>query len=256
MTLKLAHYETDVRRNERLRTLDQLGAGLAHQLRNAAAGSRMAIELHQRDCPLTPGDESLAVVLRQLRLMESYLQRFLSLSKPARAIHARAEVTELIDEVLTLMRPTSIHVDVGLEFTRPMQPLFLRGDPENVRQLLTNLVGNAIDAAALGSPSPPRVIVAAEQAADGRGIITVCDTGSGPPETVASRLGEAFVTSKPDGVGLGLFVARQIAEAHQGSLDWERRNGWTCFRFAFPLDSATIEFSEDRPKHGASFDCG
>jgi len=58
MAARLAQYENDVRRSERLRTLGQLGAGLAHQLRNAAAGGRIAIELHRKDCPAGAGDES------------------------------------------------------------------------------------------------------------------------------------------------------------------------------------------------------
>ena len=81
MTGRLGQYEREVRRSEQLRTLAQLGAGMAHQLRNAATGSRMAIELHQRQCAAGAA-EALDVALRQLRLMESYLQRFLTLSRP------------------------------------------------------------------------------------------------------------------------------------------------------------------------------
>jgi hypothetical protein len=94
-----------------------------------------------------------------------------------------------------------------------------------------------VEAAKLGSSVPPRVLVAATPAGQGRGMVSVQDTGPGPAPSIADRLGEAFVTSKPDGVGLGLFVARQIAEAHHGSLEWERREGWTSFRFEFPLDA-------------------
>ena len=83
MTERLGQYEREVRRSEQLRTLGQLGAGMAHQLRNAATGGRMAIELHQRQCAAA-NVEDLEVALRQLRLMESYLQRFLTLSRPKR----------------------------------------------------------------------------------------------------------------------------------------------------------------------------
>ena len=85
MTERLSQYEREVRRSEQLRTLGQLGAGMAHQLRNAATGGRMAIELHQRQCAAA-GGEDLEVALRQLRLMESYLQRFLTLSRPKRQV--------------------------------------------------------------------------------------------------------------------------------------------------------------------------
>jgi signal transduction histidine kinase len=247
MAARLAEYESDVRRSERLRTLGQLGAGLAHQLRNAAAGGRMAIELHRQDCPAGSGDESLEVALRQLRLMESYLQRFLSLSKPGPAACEAIDLAALVDDVLGLLRPTYTHMGVDVDFARPAEPLCLRGDPESVRQLLTNLIANAVEAAKLGGEAPPRVVISACRSGEGRGTISIRDTGAGPAQSVADRLGEAFITSKPDGVGLGLFVARQIAESHRGGLRWERRDGWTWFCFEFPLDTGG--------GHGTPADC-
>ena len=108
-----------------------------------------------------------------------------------------------------------------------------------------------MEAAKLGGQSPPRVVVSACRAGEGRGAVVVQDTGSGPAESVADRIGEAFITSKPDGVGLGLFVARQIAESHRGGLRWERNDGWTCFRFEFPLrqnGDSPPEFKGDCPR--------
>ena len=81
MAGQLANYERQVRRHERLKTLGQLGASMAHQLRNAATGGRMAIELHRRDCPRATSDNSLEVALRQLLLMESYLRQFLTIEE-------------------------------------------------------------------------------------------------------------------------------------------------------------------------------
>ena len=90
MAEQLAEYERQVRRQERLRALGQLGASMAHQLRNAATGGRMAIELHRRDCPNANLGESLDVALRQLRLMESYLRQFLSAEESPRPFRRRS----------------------------------------------------------------------------------------------------------------------------------------------------------------------
>ena len=79
MAEMLTRYEDDVRTNERLRTLGQLGSGMAHQMRNSVTGCRMALDLHRRECSLEGESESLDVAVRQLSLMEKYLQRFLSL---------------------------------------------------------------------------------------------------------------------------------------------------------------------------------
>ncbi len=64
----------------------------------------------------------------------------------------------------------------------------------------------------------------------------MADSGPGPPPEVAERLFEPFVTSKPEGVGLGLAVARQVAEAHGGSLSWRRDPDRTCFRIELPRE--------------------
>ena len=64
--------------------------------------------------------------------------------------------------------------------------------------------------------------------------IEVADTGPGPPPDLAEDLCEAFVTSKPEGVGLGLALARQVADGHGGRLEWTRTDGITSFLLALP----------------------
>ena len=61
-------------------------------------------------------------------------------------------------------------------------------------------------------------------------MIEVIDTGPGPPPEIAIKLFEPFVTGKPEGIGLGLAVAKQAADAHGGRIEWERRDGRTVFR--------------------------
>ena len=156
MTGQLAKHQRQALHNERLRTLAQLGASMAHQLRNAATGGRMAIELHRRDCPSGHSDESLDVALRQMRLMESYLRQFLSIDKPAAAIRERVDTTLLVAEVLELVRPSCLHAGIDLQFCPPSDPLFIKGEPEALRQLVTNLVVNATEAAVAGKAAPPR----------------------------------------------------------------------------------------------------
>jgi signal transduction histidine kinase len=248
MAQQLAEYEFEVRRHERLKTLGQFGASLAHQLRNAATGGRMAIELHRRDCPQGAGEESLEVALRQLQLMESYLRQFLTIGRAAPAVRERVNMTGLVEEVLTLVRPSYAHAGIELAFTPSPEPMFICGDPEGLRQLVTNLALNAADAALSCRSAPPRVEVELTRAANTErtaddcrapaivgGSLRVRDSGPGPDTAVSEQLFDAFVTTKPDGCGLGLFVARQIAERHNGRLHWRRERAMTCFQFDFPL---------------------
>ena len=229
MTDRLREYGQEVRRNEQLRTLGQLGAGMAHQLRNAATGGRMAIELHQRECPGPAGRESIEVALRQLRLMESYLQRFLALSRPRPACRTAVSLDALVDDVSALVRPACVHAGIEFSVVKAAAPLSVGGDPEELRQLVLNLVLNAVDATGGHDRSAARIVLSLEPLGDERAAIRVEDSGPGPSQDLAARLFEPFVTGKPDGTGLGLFVARQIAEDHGGSIRWQRRGDMTQF---------------------------
>ncbi len=237
MAERLAEYENDVRKNERLRTLGQLGAAMAHQLRNAATGGRLAIELHGEECPLRESDEALEVALRQMNLMESYLKRFLAIGKPNPESHRKLDAAEALGETMKLLGPSLAHLNVALRFEPPAAPIFINGDGESLRELFTNLLTNAAEASlASADPSRPgEVEVRIRTLGDGRGEVEIRDDGPGPKEEIRDRLFEAFATGKPDGVGLGLWAARQIAELHDGELTWRRDGQTTVFAFTFPL---------------------
>lgn len=241
MVEQLTRYEQQVRRNERLKTLGQLGAGLAHQLRNWLTGARMALQVHARECPLGEQAESTEMALRQLGLMESYLQRFLTLGagrdEAARPRECReVSLIELIDDVLSLVRPRGRHVGVDLQWTSPVQPIVIHGDRDELQELLVNLLLNGIDAAAQFPSSSHSAWVRVElhSAVPSRVRLRVLDSGRGPAAAIASQLFEPFITDKPEGTGLGLAVAKQIAESHGGTIGWSRDGEATCFELDLP----------------------
>jgi signal transduction histidine kinase len=241
MVEQLTRYEQQVRRNERLKTLGQLGAGLAHQLRNWLTGACMALQWHARECPLGKHTESTVMALRQLGLMESYLHRFLTLGARRGETLRLAEQHEvplapLVEEVLSLVQTRGRHVGVELHWSPPSSPITVYGDCGELQELLVNLLLNSVDAAApresIGGPAWVRVEV--QQAAANLVRLRVLDSGPGPSDAVAAQLFEPFVTDKPEGTGLGLAVAKQIAESHGGSLRWFREDGVTCFEVELP----------------------
>lgn len=238
MALMLARYEEEVRQTERMRTLTHLGGGIAHQLRNAATGCNMALDLHAEECPLGESCESLRVARRQLRLMEEFLQRFLKLGRPQPATApSTVNLASLVADVLPLVQPAAQHAGVEIAWRCDREDAPLRGDAQQLGQLLINLLLNAIEAAALGKArddTPALVSLELASPEPGRIVLSVSDSGPGPASQVRDRLFEAFVTEKPDGVGLGLSVARQIAEGHGGSIRWSRSGRMTSFVVELP----------------------
>ncbi len=242
MVTRLASYEADVRRNERLRTLGRLGAGIAHQMRNAATGARLALDLHRQDCPLGETCEALDVASRQLSLIEAHSKRFLVLGRNEATQHEPVDLGQLVDEVLPLVRPVCNHARIDLQFTKPATPVVISGDASALGQLLINLLTNAIEAAA-ASPMPAAnghigaVSVSLQQVGVGAIECRVSDSGVGPSEAVKTQLFEPFISDKPDGTGLGLAVARQIARQHDAELSWHRDDRATQFVVSFVSQS-------------------
>jgi signal transduction histidine kinase len=251
MAEMLARYEEEVRRRERLRTLGQLGGGIAHQLRNAVTGCRMALDLYRRRTPAAEADEDLAVAIRQLELMETYLRRFLTLGAEHRPPAAELDLAQVVEDVLPLVRPAADHLGVALHWAPPARPLIVRGDESGLAQLVVNLTLNAIEAASGGAPpeKPAAVEVRVDEGESQSCLarLEIVDNGSGPAADVQDRIFEPLVTDKQDGAGLGLPVAREIAQLHGGDIHWERRNGHTHFVMELPLHmNSKIEVSSTR----------
>jgi signal transduction histidine kinase len=245
---RLARYEEETRASERLKTLGTLGGGIAHQIRNAATGCRIALDLHSRDCPLArrggggggTEDESLQVAGRQLTLIESHIQRFLTLGRPAARAHQAVDLGEVVRQAVALVEPTATHLGVSLRTELPGELIRLSGDAEGLVQMLVNLVVNAVEATAgaraaaggkmtSGSGEVVVRLALAKKSAGDCVQLSVCDEGPGPSEIIARRLFEPFATDKPGGTGLGLVVARQIAADHGGEITWNRSGEHTQF---------------------------
>ncbi|HVC98700.1 MAG TPA: HAMP domain-containing sensor histidine kinase [Pirellulales bacterium] len=223
-----------IRRTERLALLGQLAGGLAHHLRNDVTGARMAVQLHQRSCR-ADDQESLDVALRQLALTEEHLQRFLAAGQPQEPRRVTCEIESIVSQVVRLVEPSCRHRKVDLQVVAgPGTACTLEADPDQLRHVLMNLVLNAVDAVAGGG-----WVRLESSHDDSHGArVRVLDGGPGPPAEFVERLFEPFSTTKPEGVGLGLAVARQVAESHGGTLTYRRLDAATCFELTLPLSPA------------------
>jgi signal transduction histidine kinase len=236
MYCQLREMRKTIQQSERTRLLAQLAAGLAHQLRNSLTGARMSVQLHARRYPAPEGDQTLSIALRQLSLTEEQVKGLLSLGRVERLLPTVFDAQALIDDVVLLVQHSCQHSGVGLRRAPCGDPLMIVGDRLSVRAAVLNLVLNAAEAAGTGG------WVAIDVAPlDGAAAIDVRDSGPGPPPNLAERLFEAFTTSKPEGVGLGLALAHQVALENGGSLSWSRSNDETCFRLVVPQAGGTFK---------------
>jgi signal transduction histidine kinase len=229
MARRLASFQEELQRDERLRVLGQFSGGLAHQMRNAASGAKLAIELFMTENPAAD-PEPLQVALRQLARIETNLRQFLVLGKPPQESPQPCDLVKIIDQAVSLLKPQCQHAGTTLIWNPPVADCVIPGDPTQLSHLFGNVIGNAVEAAGSGGTVEVRNVVS-ETRGDARTIaIEVIDSGDGPPVDIAERVFEPFVTGKAQGIGLGLAVAKHAAEAHGGRLTWERRGNKTVFR--------------------------
>jgi signal transduction histidine kinase len=239
MAHKLAQFQDTVRRSERLRLLGQVSGGLAHQLRNGVTGARLAIQLYLQEAETPTDTAALDVALRQLTLLEMNLKRFLDLGSERSLRPERCDLAGLVTEAVELHRPQCRHANIELGWSAADGRAVLTADRGQLEQVISNVLGNAVEAAGPGGRVEVRL--ARDAAANGAGedgavplVLEIADSGPGPPAAIADRLFEPFVTGKPEGVGLGLAVARQVVEGMGGHITWRRFDGRTCFRIELP----------------------
>ena len=237
MSQTLAGQRESLVGGERQRLLGQMAAGFAHEVRNAVTGARLAVDLHRRRCH---GDEasgkvdtSLDVAIRQLDVLEEEVRGLLMLGRPEEVAKTSFSAAGLLQDVCDLVGPRCSHAGTRI-MHQAERDLMVTGRRDALRSALVNLTLNGIDAAGVAGG----VSVWAVEDADGIRI-GVDDTGPGPAPAIRDAMHEPFVTSKPEGIGLGLAVARTVAESHGGSLEWSRHGDSTRFVMAIPSVAAT-----------------
>lgn len=217
-----------IRETERSRLLSQVAGGLAHQLRNAITGIHLAVQLHRRDCPLTD-HESLKVAEAELARTAAYIQQLLHSAAGKEQAAESGAVQSVLDEAQSLLQTIANHRRITLTWQRDTEAeTLLVNDRELLRSAVMNLVLNALDAAGPGGD----VCVHSRAQSDHRLTITVDDSGPGPSSEMSEHLFDPFVTSKPEGLGVGLTVVRSAAEAFGGSIRWERQANRTIFELS------------------------
>jgi C4-dicarboxylate-specific signal transduction histidine kinase len=149
------------------------------------------------------------------------------------------DLNEVVTNVVHMVRPDaaahSCEVETSLASGLPL----VEADPTQMQQLLINLVNNAFDAM-LEMPSDRRKVHILTQSNDGDTVrVTVRDQGMGVPKEAEERLFEHFFTTKKDGLGMGLAIARSIVESHGGNIDTKNdETGGARFSFTLPIKRA------------------
>jgi two-component system sensor histidine kinase HydH len=230
---QLEQREREVVRAEQLAAVGQIAAGVAHELRNPLTSIKMLVQVGREGNPpagLAPDD--LRVVEQQARRMEQTIQTFLDFARPPRTEQRRADITEVVRRAIVLVEGRARRQKVTLHALLPEEPIYLKIDADQVQQVLVNLLLNALDALPRGGTVRVEI-----ETTEGKVAVSVRDSGAGISARIRPRLFEPFVSSKENGLGLGLSICKRLIEAHGGSIHGENDdNGGAAFTFTLPLE--------------------
>jgi signal transduction histidine kinase len=223
----------------RAKELEQLSAQLSHELKNPLGAIKALVQLSRRDACDEASRERLEVAENEVERMNGILQEYLSFSRPLdRLRRERLLLGALADEVLELLDAQASGAGIALHRSGDAE---VEADSRRLREALFNLVANAIDATGPGG----RVEVQIGRR-EGAVEVRVRDSGRGMPREVLDRVGTPFFTTREQGTGLGVAMARAAFAQHGGSLQYssEEGHGTTV--------TAILPFAQARRGSGAS----
>lgn len=238
---------------ERLATLGRLAAGLAHEIRNPLSSISGSVELVAGSPELSDEDKKLlSMVLEESERLANLVSTMLDVAQPREPARTKIELQRILEEVATMAsRGFGAASGVDIEVGEANNRIFVLADEGQVRQVVWNLVKNAVQASERGQ----RVVLSCKERS-GEAILEVTDHGSGIAESARNRLFDAFYSGRPQGVGIGLALVQQIVRAHDGKINFDSEPGvGTTFRVVFPIhrSSSAPPPSSHRPQSSASF---
>ena len=206
-----------------LKSLGMMAASLAHEIRNPLGAIKGLTQLAQEDLPSDHTTHAqLRTVVSEAERLEKLVSDLLDFARAKEPQISQFELSELLSNLKSMLESRLQSSKVALHLPSNMAPMLLQSDPAGLRQILLNVLMNAIDATPEGGAVQ---LTATRDERDKSIVIRVDDSGKGLGQVNPNELFQPFVTTKTRGTGLGLAISRQIAEELGGSLNLENLPG-------------------------------
>ena len=230
--------EEQLRRSEKLSTLGQMAAVLAHEIRNPLGSIRGTAEILRDD--YRPGDpklEFIEIQIKETERLNHVVEDFLRMARQKPVELSDCSIREELETIVTLVAKDAQDRGISLRLESNAKPAVIRGDGEKLRQAFLNIVINALQA----TPAGGSVSIRLNKCKTGFEI-SFRDSGSGIAADSLQRIFEPFYTTKTDGTGLGLAVTRKIIEGHGGKMGIESEVGQgTTVSVRLPMPPGGVE---------------
>jgi signal transduction histidine kinase len=251
---RVEQLEERERLRDRLASLGEMAAGIAHELKNPLAGIEVMAGLLRRQVPDKVDAQSiLADIISEAKLANAIVVEMLEFVRPIRLEVEPVAIADVLHQAVTLAESKTARRGVSVTVAVPDGLPVIEADSNRLCQVFTNLIANAFEAldgkgeititpalsaieadpAFAGTPQEPTPIL----------VVDVADNGPGVPAELTDRIFDPFFTTKTKGTGLGLGIVRKIVDAHDGRIDLSSTSEkGTRFRVTLPVSSATALF--------------
>ena len=207
-------HRTQMSRAEHLATLGELATGLAHEIRNPLAGIAGVIEIISRDLPETsPARAMVKDVRLEINQINRILTDLLETARPHPPLMMRSNLNTTVEHAVMLARQQVLSQPIKIELQQAPDLAEVEHDSDQIHQLLLNLLLNAVQS--IEGAGTVRVEIGSR---GGFSCVTVNDTGRGIPEERLPQIFRPFFTTRGNGTGLGLSLARRIVDEHHGHI--------------------------------------
>lgn len=217
------------------RSLEELSASIAHEIRNPITAAKSLVQQMGEDPRSDENVEYAKIALAELDRVERSISHLLRYAREEAVAMEPVALTEVVDSALEGFRDRLLREKV--EVVRDHDgPGAIKGDPEKLRRVLINLIGNAMDALAEGPTPSPRLSIQSGTNLAGTEIwLKVADNGPGIEADRLAKIWSPFHTSKQSGTGLGLAITKKLVESHGGQIEVQSEpNKGAEFTVTFP----------------------
>ena len=240
-----------IKERDRLAALGEMAAGLAHEIRNPLGAIKGAAQMMDRPAETLDHKELLGIIQEEVERLNNVVGSFLDYARPYRGNPVALDVTQAVERTVQLLRnglPDTLELKVELPAMLPQ----VRIDPEHLRQVLLNLVRNAVEA--MRDVGAVTISATCRARGSGRVVegdaadvveIAVRDNGPGIEPSVQRNLFIPFFTTKASGTGLGLAICQRLVESAGGRITVRSSSAGTTFTVALPVASATTSTDPD-----------
>jgi signal transduction histidine kinase len=233
---RLQRSQKEALRAEQLAAVGQMAAGIAHELRNPLMSMKILVQSAAQEGAASLGSRDLAVLEEEIIRLERLTRTFLDFARPPQLDKRSFEAQAMLQEAADFMAGRAAQQKVHIHCDFPMRAIRVEADVGQIRQVLLNLLLNALEAVPNGggiwlklgtkksSRNPARWVV-----------LRVADNGPGLPAELGQDIFTPFVSTKHTGIGLGLSICKRIVEAHGGDISAANRTeGGAIFSVCLP----------------------